>query len=131
MAFVSGGIALAKYTGAPVACYNQGDAPTPVQITITGPCTNPKLTKTSTGEYIRIIKTLASGDVLTIDTSMGKKTVYFTAAGGSPVNAIANLDLSSTMFSLDLGYNAMQLTDDASSTSKLCTVKFTNRYGGA
>jgi hypothetical protein len=118
------------YTGQAMSVYNAGDFNTPVVIDIYGPCTNPKITKTSTGEYIKINKTMNSGDLVEIKTTFGAKTVYYTASGGSAVNAINLLDLGSTFFTLDVGYNAVQLTDDASSASKLCYIKWYNRYIG-
>jgi hypothetical protein len=118
------------YTGQAMSAYNDGDFNTPVMIDIYGPCTNPKVLKTSTGEFIKINKTLQAGDLIEINTAFGVKTVYFTVSGGSPVKAINLLDLSSVFFSLDVGYNAVQLTDDASSASKLCYIKWYNRYIG-
>jgi hypothetical protein len=128
--FVPGGIELASYEGDAVDAYNEGDVPTPITVRIYGPSTNPRLTKTSTGEFLRIIKTLATGDLIEIDTTPGSKSVYFTPDGGSKVNAINLLDFDSVFFKLDIGYNALQLTDDVSSPAIMCFVYWNNRFIG-
>lgn len=130
MTFPAGGVTLGNYIQITPSVQNLGDWTTPVKITFQNACTNPKMTKTTTGEYIRLIKTMVAGDVITIDTTPGNKTVYFTPNGGATVNGINLLDTASTFFSLDPGINTLTFTDDVSSTTRQCFVKWTNRYIG-
>jgi hypothetical protein len=125
-------IILSYYYGTTKSVNNTGDYTTPIYIKLYGPCTNPKILNVTTGEYIKITKTMVAGDLLEIDTSFGNKTVYFTPiATGIKVSAMNLLNLGSTFWQLAIGNNSVQLSDDASSTTDVCTVCFSNRYIGA
>jgi phage-related protein len=82
MTFPAGGVTLGTYIQITQSVQNLGDWTTPVKITFQNACTNPKMTKTTTGEYIRLIKTMVAGDVITIDTTPGNKTVYLSSVLG-------------------------------------------------
>lgn len=130
LTFLAGGNILSEYVGGAKSAFNSGDYATPITLRIYGPCTNPKLTKVNTGEFLKITKVMASGDLLEISTRAGYKTVYYTPSGGSRANAINLLDFDSTFFQLDPGENSLELTDDTASGSKLCFVSWYNRYVG-
>jgi Phage tail protein. len=125
-------IILSYYYGTTKIVNNTGDYTTPINIILYGPCTNPKIENLTTGEYIKITKTMVAGDLLEINTEFGNKTVYFTPiATGIKVSAMNLLNLGSTFWQLGIGNNSVQLSDDSSSTTDICTLYFSNRYIGA
>ena len=123
-------LVLSYWSGLSKTITNNGDAKTPIYIMLYGPCTNPKILNSTTGEYLKVNKTMVAGDLLEINTAFGNKTVYYTPTGGSKVSAMAYLDLGSTFFQLSQGNNIIALSDDSSSTSDICNLLFTNRYVG-
>ncbi len=128
--FDVGGIELSQYlVGEPIYIINGGHIESPVRIVFYGPASNPKIENQTTGQYIKINKVLLAGDVLTIDTAYGVKTVTLTT-GGVTSNAIQYLDLASEFWSLNVGQNAVRFTDDSSSTSARCGIFWRSRYLG-
>jgi phage-related protein len=130
LTFLAAGITLSNYVAFTPSVQNLGDWTAPIQIQIIGACLNPKLLKSTTGEYVRIVGNLAAGDLIEIDTTPGNKTVWYTPFGGSRVNGINMLDTASTFFSLDPGVNTLAFTDDTPSSTKQCFISWTHRYIG-
>jgi hypothetical protein len=108
-------------TGAPVQfgnvrpnniAINEGQVQAPVTIRITGACINPKITKLINGNVVAYIKfnnlTLGATDTLEIQTAFGEKGVWLN--GQTVFN---KLDFSSDFFSLDVGPNEIEFTDDS------------------
>ncbi len=88
---------------------NGGSAAAPLQIRIAGPATFPKITKVSTGEYIRVKTKLEEGDVLRINTTRGQANVEIGLPRGDWwKNGFGYLDLGSTLFQLDPGENRIR-----------------------
>lgn len=127
---LTAGIEIAVDLSAPVTVVNTGQVDAPVQITFYGPATNPKVENQTTGEYIKLNKTLIAGDVVEINTAFGEKTVTITN-GVTVTNGMAYLDLASTFWSLAQGDNLVRFTDDASTTTARCQLTYKNRYLGA
>jgi hypothetical protein len=101
---------------------NNGDLPVyPTSITVYGPCVNPKVTNTTTGEFIELSGvTLTSGaNVLRI--SYDKDTLSVTLDG---VNVLAYVTNASTYFKLRPGGNTMQLTGSSVSNGAYATVTY-------
>ena len=113
-----------------VAAPNVGDSVTPVILTITGPCANPTVTNTTTGELIRCNITLGVGDVLIINTKFGSKSVVLNAASGGLSNQMSTLDSTSTFWQLAIGNNQIQFSDDVQIGPETCTVSWFNRFSG-
>ena len=109
---------------------NVGTALTPVSFVFAGAATNPKVTNSTTGQFIKLSLTLGSGDIVTVNTAFGKKTVTLTRAGQSPVNAMGYLVNGSQFFSLTYGPNAITYSDDTSSTASSLALTYSNRYVG-
>jgi hypothetical protein len=91
---------------------NEGQVPAPVTIRIEGACINPKITKIINGEDAAYIKfnnlTLGANDVLEIQTAFGQKGVWLNG------NTVFNkLDFSSEFFSLDVGENEIEFSDES------------------
>jgi len=82
---------------------NKGDVPTPIVVEFRGASVNPKITNVTTGEFIRVNRTIPPGYKLVLDTSFGNKRVEIVAPDGVVENAFHYIDLDSTFFSLDVG----------------------------
>ncbi len=105
---------------------NDGDVETPLRIEITGPATNPKITKQSTGEYLRIKETLTAEDTLVITTGFGNKRVELNGE-----NAFNLLDLpESTFFNLHAGDNIVFFTTENINDNATIRASYRNRYVG-
>lgn len=86
---------------------NAGDVPTPVKVTFRGEAINPKVTKNSTGEFIRINRPIPQDHSLVITTGFNEKAVRIVDSYGVETNAMGYIDLNSTFFSLDVGDNQL------------------------
>ncbi|MEH6941533.1 phage tail family protein [Bacillus sp. JJ722] len=105
---------------------NKGDVPTPIQVEFRGPVTNPKITNTSTGEFIKVNQTIPEGFKLLIDTSEGNKKVDIIAPDGIPSNGFPYIDDASDFFSLDVGETRISFITDGGKPEVY--VKYKNRY---
>ncbi len=85
------------------AIVNPGDAPAWPVWTVTGPGADLALRNTTTGEALMLPGTIAAGEVVTVDTRPGAKTV--TRLGGTT----ALLDTRSSFWALARGQNALSL----------------------
>ena len=104
---------------------NDGDAPTYVRAVFkaNGDVINPKLTKD--GAYIRVLKTLVSGDVLEIDTE--KNTVILN--GKNVVNLVDKLS-DFTAMELAVGDNTIGFGADSGDNLLDVNVYYSKRYQG-
>lgn len=91
----------------------------PILITITGPCTAPRISNDSEGNYIEFTSDLvvAAGESLIIDPNVG--TCYLQAVNGSQTNVIQYLTDTSIFWSFISGNN--NLTASAATMSEGCT----------
>lgn len=112
---------------------NIGDTDAPVRIEISGPATNPCITNHSTSEFIKVNRTLISGDKLIITTHFGNKRVEIQDADGRQVNVLHWIDPNSTLWSLQMGDNIIEYTsDDPEGIEPFSiSVNYRNRYFGA
>lgn len=108
---------------------NEGHIETPVKIRFKGPAVNPKILNSTTGDYIRVNKTLTSDDTLIINTAFGNKTVEIEKADGTIENAFNYIDLSSTFFSLNVGDNIIEYSCDSLEPSGV-QIFYRNKYYG-
>jgi hypothetical protein len=107
---------------------NQGDVATPVTIEFYGPATNPVVWNRTTGEFIRVSRTLAETDKLVIMTDFGKKSVTIENADGSKTNVFNWIDLESTFWQLVPGENIIEFGSDSDSTKSRLVISYKNRY---
>jgi len=114
----------------PTAAVNDGDSVTPVIISVFGPCANPVITNTTTGELIRCNITLTTGDILVINTKFGSKSIMLLTSGGQTINEMSTLDSTSTFWQMAIGNNLITFSDDTQQAQESCTVTWTNRYSG-
>lgn len=109
---------------------NKGDVSTPLDITIVGPATNPTIRNRTTGEFIRVKRTLKASDKLHITTDFGKKRVFIKDNEGVETNVLNWIDLKSTFISLQIGDNAIEYTSDDDVFKARVFIKYKNRYIG-
>lgn len=110
---------------------NAGDAPAPVEIHITGPGTTPSIYKLNTDEFIKVNKSIDTGDELVIKTGYGnERRVTINRANGTSESAFGYLDLNSTFFLLDVGENRLEYrSGDDTKTAKIEITGY-SQYGG-
>lgn len=85
---------------------NIGDTPTYPTITVFGPITTPRVTNSTTGEYIEVTTNLGSSSdslIITYDSD----TVSITVAGNSVMSSLTS---GSTLFKLRAGTNNLSLS---------------------
>lgn len=100
---------------------NVGDTPVyPVGISIFGPCTNPKVTNTTTGDYIQVNCSLASASNNLI-IQYDRDTLLVELDGVSQLN---NVTSGSTYFKLPPGNNIISLTGSSISSGSYAIVSF-------
>jgi hypothetical protein len=96
---------------------NVGDTPTYPSFTVLGPISNPKITNTTTGEYIQVNVNLAtSSDSLII--IYDQDTLSITQAGNSVLSSLAT---GSTLFKLVAGVNNLALSGATVGTGAYAT----------
>lgn len=116
-------------SGSSTTLYNDGDAPAPVQIKINGPTTNPQIFNRTTGEYIRINRTIAKGEVMNIDTTPGQKSIIIESEEEEK-QAFGYLDPESTLWDLEIGENEIEHVADSGNRHAKVFVKWQNRFVG-
>lgn len=109
---------------------NVGDVETPVELVFSGPASNPKIINETTGEFIRIEKTLLDGESISISTAFGNKYVLFDDGVGNITNAFGNIDLDSTFWQLQTGENDVVYTADSGIDTASLSVSYRNRFVG-
>lgn len=106
---------------------NNGQVPAPVTIRIVGACTNPKITKIINGTDAAYIKfnnlSMGAYQTLEIQTAFGEKGVWLD--GQSVFN---KLDFNSEFFSLDVGENEIEFTDDSNNRAASIHFIYKNLY---
>lgn len=100
-------------TGGTISAVNSGSYSTPVQLRIDGPVTDPKITNTTTGDYLSFKITVDSGDYLLVDTATRTVLLNGTASRYS------SLDSSSRWFDLEPGTNQLDYSAITFSSSTL------------
>lgn len=104
---------------------NYGDLPTyPVSINIHGPVNSPKITNTSTGEYIEVTSNLATTDnelVIAYD----KDSLRVELDGISVINQVT---AASTFWKLQPGSNVISLTGSSVSDDAYATVSYRSAW---
>lgn len=95
-----------KDPNAIVNVINDGHVETGMEIEIraAGTVKNPSILNVQTGEYLKILKTMAPGEIITINTNKGIKSVI----SNYEDKIVRKLDLKSTFFQLDVGDNLLK-----------------------
>ena len=104
---------------------NNGDMPVGIICDITangGTVTNPKITMN--GQYVRVIKALAIGDTIQIDTNKGQKNIYFNG------ESQFIFDRKSIFFQLPVGENTIVISADAGIKDAKASFTYSFKYLG-
>lgn len=117
---------------------NEGDSPTPIEVTFEGPATSPiRIENETTGDFIEVAQDLLEGEKLWICTEFGRKRVEKILADGTRKNAFhyiyidpTGINPSSTFFELQPGNNLLTYNTGAEYEKAPVSVKFKNRYVG-
>lgn len=111
-----------------VVLANDGDVPTGVQIQFVatrGPVTNPKITNTGTGQYMRVNVVMQQGDILLIDTNDRHQVITLNG-----VNYYQHIDRKSEPFKLAVGDNYLEYDADENYTNLDVNLFYTPKYLG-
>ncbi|MBS4191740.1 phage tail family protein [Bacillus sp. FJAT-49705] len=109
---------------------NDGDVEVPVEIVFHGPAVNPIVTNKTTGEFIRVKRTLGANDKLIVRTAFGNKTVLIIDGTGKQTRAFNWLDENSIFWQLDVGYNEIEYNMDSNSDDANVVINWRKRYVG-
>ena len=108
--------------------FNAGDTPTNIQIEIQGAVKNPQIINHTTGQRLRINRTIRADEVLHIDTSPLKKRVEIYRGGETIEKAIGYLDHYSDFFRLGIGGNEVSYVADEADGDSIVAVSWRNRF---
>lgn len=114
-----------------VDVYNAGHIATGMRIVFRalGELTNPQLFNVNTREYMKLNYTMLGGDVITIDTSYGNKSITL-LRNGAETNIYRYMDVDSTFLQLDIGDNIFRYDADDGLSNLEVTVYFAQKYLG-
>ena len=99
------------------------------QFTALATLTNPSILNVNTGEYIKILKTMVAGEVLTVTTNFGNKKVTSTI-NGVTTNAFNFIDLNSTFMQLNVGDNLLKYDASTNVANLTVVIYYTPQYLG-
>lgn len=118
--------------GSQATLYNDGDVPCPIEIEFNGPAQLPIVRNVTTGEFIRIEKSLNAGEKLIINTSHGReRKVIIDKGNGEIENAFHYIDIwESTLFQLAVGENVIEYDAIASGSQAVVRISFKKLYVG-
>jgi hypothetical protein len=125
---LQGHVASYKVFKSDVLLLNDGDVPTGVQIRFKaarGPVTNPKITNTMTGEYMRVKVAMEQGDELIIDTDEHHQIIELNG-----VNTYQKIDRHSVPFQLVVGDNYLVYDADSNYTNMDVYLYYRPKYLG-
>lgn len=106
-----------------------GTADAPVRITVVGPSDTPRITNETTGRSILLTRSLSTGEILTINTQRGRKSVILTdTTSETETGAFGYLDPTSEFWELVPGVNHIVYEGGQAQTAVHIT--YTTRYSG-
>lgn len=125
---LQGHVASYKVFKSDVLLLNDGDVPTGVQIRFKaarGSVTNPKITNTMTGEFVRVRVAMEQGDELVIDTDEHHQIIELNG-----VNTYQKIDRHSVPFQLVVGDNYLVYDADSNYTNMDVYLYYRPKYLG-
>ena len=114
--------------GGSLTITNPGDVPSGCTITVHGRMVTPVITNETTGETITIKQTVDTGEILTITTYDGNRTVTLTNAFGVVTNAMHYVTIGSSYWQIHPGGNVMSITAAEADTDAVAYVSYIPRY---
>lgn len=130
VSFPVDGIEYGAVTNKRMNIINAGDVQIPLTIEWQGVVSNPIITNSTTGEYIKVNTTIASGEKLIIHTAYGNKRVLKVLEDSTVVNAFGLIDISSKFFNLKIGDNLIQYDADSGADESTLFLQYNNQYLG-
>lgn len=114
-----------------VNVYNSGDVKAGIRIDFRalGAVTNPQLLNVNTQEYIKLNLEMEAGDVLTVSTGYGEKSVTL-KRGGVTSDAFRYLDVDSSYLQLAVGDNLFRYSAAANTENLEVSIYHNNFYLG-
>lgn len=111
---------------------NSGQANAPFELTLEGldDIVNPIVRNMSTGEMLKWNGTIAAGERLRVYNERGRIRVTLRNVSGVENNAIYGLDDDSTLFSLAVGDNIIQIAADSGQAAAEAIMSFYPLYSG-
>jgi hypothetical protein len=106
---------------------NEGDAEAPVRIRFSGPLVNPVVRNLTTGEMVRIDRTIGKEEYLEINTTPGKRGIVL-HQGGVDSNGMHCLDLASSFWQLLPGENVIEIGDESPGEGSEASIDYSGRY---
>lgn len=111
---------------------NTGEVETGAEITLTvenGTVRNPVIYNAATNEYLKLNTSISKGEVITINTNTGKKSIK-KLADGIEQNIINTLAVGSTWHKLNVGATAFTFAADTNEDNLRITFAYSNLYKG-
>lgn len=118
---------MVDYVGG-ITLNNVGDYETPMRVEFSGITVNPQILNQTTGELIKVNKSLTAGEKLIIDTSYGNKTVTHINNSSVRTSAYNLITNNSKFFSLQLGNNQIKYSADMG--TPVIKIYWKNRFVG-
>ena len=109
---------------------NDGDTATPVYIEFFGPAAEPEVSNNTTGEFIRVNRSISANEKLVIDTEFGNKKVEVEKDDGERENAFNWIDLESSFWQLQVGENELEYRAEEGQDDATVRIRWRKRYMG-
>lgn len=115
-----------------VTVTNEGEAPVgwTISFLALSAVKNPYVQCVDTGEKVRVLKTMAENEMLTISTEGEELTVTLTAADGTETDGFEYLDIDSIPFLLALGENHIKTDAEEGGAGLRASISFRPAYAG-
>lgn len=115
-----------------VTVVNSGEAPAywTVDFLALDEVKNPRIYNMVTGEQVKILKTLAEGEMVSVSTEGDELTVTVTAADGTVSDGFKYLDIDSIPFKLTVGENYIKTDAETNTIALRATISFQPAYVG-
>ncbi|MED4124033.1 phage distal tail protein [Halalkalibacterium halodurans] len=108
---------------------NAGNADASVILTIQGPVRNPMVINQTTGQYIRVLRSIQSNETLYIDTNPYSKKVEI-RRGSAIIKAMGSLDHDSDFWQLVVGPNRIRYVADEGVEEAVVSIHWRSMYTG-
>lgn len=115
-----------------VTVVNEGEAPVgwTISFLALSAVKNPFVQSIDTGETVKVLKTMAENEMLTISTEGEELTVILTAADGTETDGFQYLDIDSLPFRLALGENHIKTDAEEGGVGLRASIGFRPAYAG-
>lgn len=110
--------------------FNNGSVSAPLQIIIKGPANHPFIINETTGEKLKISRSLDEGESMYIDTQRGNKQVVITHSDGTKEDAFHYIEADSEFFSLIPGENKLRYQSLDESEKTQVFLRYRELYAG-